>query len=167
MSTLLYVSSLFTLDVGRTRRAVASEDNVIKLVKLSNLTEVKDLVGHSEQAKSVDFSPNGKFVASASCDGSVKVWDIKNGEETAASWPCLPKDSGDSQMLCRLRFDPSGDFLALPGKHTVDVISTKTWKPAYTLRGGHSDKLVTVTAWAPNGKYLATADMDKQVCAYV
>jgi chromosome transmission fidelity protein 4 len=146
--------------------AVASEENVVKLVSRADITQITDLVGHSEQVKSVDFSPDGKFVASASCDGSVKVWNVANGDEFVASWPCLPKDDGDSKMLCRARFNSTGKLLALPGKHNIDIIDTATCKTAYTLLHGHADKLVTVTSWSPDGKFLATADMNNQVHSY-
>ena len=36
--------------------------------------------GHSNLICSVAFSPDGKTLASSSCDGTIKFWDVKTGE---------------------------------------------------------------------------------------
>src|SRR5271166_4711471 len=39
------------------------------------------LQGHSQPVVSVAFSPDGKTLASASYDGTLKLWDVTNGKE--------------------------------------------------------------------------------------
>ena len=36
--------------------------------------------GHSDLISSIAFSPDGKILASGSCDGTIKFWDVKTGE---------------------------------------------------------------------------------------
>jgi len=42
---------------------------------------IRTLEGHTEWISSVAITPDGRYVVSASYDSTLKVWDIKNGEE--------------------------------------------------------------------------------------
>ncbi|MBW4498751.1 MAG: AAA family ATPase [Scytonema hyalinum WJT4-NPBG1] len=67
---------------GRTI-ATASDDKTVKLWKLDDtlcqtpnrtINAYKTLIGHEERIISVKFSPNGKQIASASFDKTIKLW---------------------------------------------------------------------------------------------
>ena len=46
--------------------------------------QVFTLAGHSDLVVSVDFSPDGKHVASGSWDNSVKIWNAETGAEVSS-----------------------------------------------------------------------------------
>ena len=46
--------------------------------------QVFTLAGHSDLVFSVDFSPDGKYLASGSKDTLVKIWNAKTGAEVSS-----------------------------------------------------------------------------------
>src|SRR5262249_57686519 len=66
---------------------------------------VRQLDGHDGKIKSLDFSPDGKFLASAGssdADGKpVRVWDVAAGRER------LPIETG-GEYYDSVRFSPDG-----------------------------------------------------------
>src|SRR5258707_5500316 len=58
---------------------------------------------HSNSVESVDFSPNGQLVASASGDKTVRIWNMRDGSTRVFS------DS--AQGLWCVTFSPNGQYI--------------------------------------------------------
>jgi WD40 repeat protein len=113
------------------------------------------LSGHSGSVSSVAFSPDGKTLASASGDQTVKLWDIATRKELATL-------SGHSGVVTSVAFAPDGKILASAnGDTTVKLWDIVTRKELATL-SGHSGTVISV-GFAPNGKTLASASTDNTV----
>src|SRR5262245_31165612 len=70
--------------------------------------------GHEREVFTVVFSPNGQVLASASYDGTIRLWDVARGSTTV-----LKLNNHASSTA--LAFDPTGKVLATSGDARSDV----------------------------------------------
>ncbi|AKG20075.1 NACHT and WD repeat domain-containing protein [Calothrix sp. 336/3] len=113
------------------------------------------LGGHAEQVNGVSFSPDGKTLASASNDNTVKLWDTDTGK-------LLKSLTGHTEWVNGVSFSPDGKTLAsASGDNTVKLWDTATGKVIKTLTG-HIDS-VNGVSFSPDGKTLASASGDNTV----
>mmetsp|Transcript_39519 Transcript_39519/g.92858 ORF Transcript_39519/g.92858 Transcript_39519/m.92858 type:complete len:114 (+) Transcript_39519:105-446(+) len=79
------------------------------------------LHGHRRPVSSVTFSPDGKLLASASWDKTVKLWSTETG---AKLWSTL---HGHRRPVSSVTFSPDGKLLASASwDKTVKLWSTET-----------------------------------------
>lgn len=120
------------------------------------------LAGHTEPVYAVDFAPDDARVATASLDGTARIWDVATGallttfEHTAAR---IGNKTG-----CRLygvAWSPDGSRLVTTCEERVAVV----WdvaapdKPLAVLEG-HTDA-VEFAAWSPDGAHIVTSSFDR------
>ena len=105
--------------------------------------------GHRDRVNSVVFSPDGKQLASAGHDRTVKVWDLATGNEVLNLM-------GHTNAVFSVAFSPDGKRLASGSwDHTVKVWDLTTGNESFTLRG-HKDSVYGI-AFSRDGKRLANA----------
>ncbi|KNA23049.1 hypothetical protein SOVF_028360 [Spinacia oleracea] len=111
------------------------------------------MTGHQQAVNHVYFSPDGQWVASASFDKSVKLWNGVTGKFVAAfrghvgpvyqiSW------SADSRLL-----------LSGSKDSTLKIWDIRTQKLKQDLPG-HADEVFAVD-WSPDGEKVASGGRDR------
>jgi WD40 repeat protein len=122
----------------------------------STSPEIFTQIGHDDWVESVAWSPDGRTLASASFDNSIKLWDAGNGQ-------LLRTLDGHAGAVYSIAWSPDGRTLASgSGDNSIKLWDAASGQLLRTLNG-HTDAVLSV-AWNPNNdKTLASGGRDKAV----
>ncbi|MEP6519738.1 AAA-like domain-containing protein [Microcoleus vaginatus] len=131
-------------------RVIAALQQAVSAVKERNHLE-----GHNNVVISVAVSPDGKTLASASFDNTIKLWNLQSQKPIATL-------TGHSNPVYSVAFSPDGKTLASASSDkTIKLWNLESQKELTTLTG-HSRSVWSV-AFSPDGLILASASGDKTI----
>jgi WD40 repeat protein/DNA-binding SARP family transcriptional activator len=138
-------------------RVVAiADEHAIRLYDLTTGNQMVEMSGGDGTPQDIDFSPDGKLLASATLAGEIDLWDVKTGRSLAR----LSNESHGRAYDSTVRFSPDGRMLAV-GDTSGNIVIWDLAKrrPVGSPLAGQNVSIDTVD-FDPSGRMLATMSDD-------
>ncbi|RMH46028.1 MAG: hypothetical protein D6694_03930, partial [Gammaproteobacteria bacterium] len=154
LQSSIAVFNSIAFDPMAERVIVGSDDYTARIVNLTS-GDVLTLQAHRGPVYGVDFSPNGKLVATAGWDATIRIWDSQTGKLTNIL-------DGRSGEIYDVEFSLDNTILASAGQdRKVHVWNIATGREKQTLAGHKA--AVRHIAWIADGTTLASVSDDDTV----
>ncbi|GAA6027268.1 hypothetical protein JCM8097_002541 [Rhodosporidiobolus ruineniae] len=135
--------------------ATSGADNDIRLWNLDGDSSISTLSGHESRVCRINFHPSGRYLGSASYDGTWRLWDVERSEE-------LLLQEGHSKEVYAIAFQQDGALVASGGLDAIArVWDLRSGRTALVL-SGHSRDILSID-FSPNGYQVATGSNDDTI----
>jgi len=113
------------------------------------------MTGHQQLINMVSFSPDGRFISSASFDKSIRIWDGLSGKYIAAL-------RGHVGAIYQVAWSPDSRLLVSASKDSTVKLWNVSTKKLLNDLPGHADEVYAVD-WSPDGQRVASGSKDRLV----
>lgn len=122
-----------------------------QLMAERTIQERDRITGHHPGISSIAWSPDGKFLASAGWDNTLKIWSVEG--------KLLHTLKGHSAPVASVTWSPDGNEIASGSWDETIKIWSSRGQLLETIEG-HQSGIVSI-AWSPDGQRLASGGEDK------
>lgn len=140
------------------RVAIGHFQRMISLFDTATLDRLDVLHGHTKPVSAIVFSPDGTRLASASDDGTTRVWDLSSGRTLR-----VLTNAPGARPVTSLAFSGSGEMLA--GANTSGARVWAWKRDARLVLEGHRSFVYRVV-FSPDGRLIASSDWDNTICLW-
>jgi WD40 repeat protein len=138
--------------MGAKRRDTEPRDEV----QPPGFTLRRPLVGHDWPVLAIEWSRDGKMIATGSADRSIRVWDAETGTP-------LQTLTGHSGVVFSVAWSPDSQWLASgSADHSVRFWKGPDWQPDWQDHEKAGSE-VSCVAWSPDGAALASGSWDGEI----
>ncbi|WP_341731508.1 AAA-like domain-containing protein [Microcoleus sp. EPA2] len=120
---------------------------------LAKIRERCQFVGHKDWVRSVSFSPTGDRIATASDDGTAKLWDLQGN--------CKVTFTGHNDLVRSVSFSSTGDRIATASDDGTAKLWDLQGNCLVTFTGHQHHQWVNNVSFSATGDRIATASSDK------
>jgi WD40 repeat protein len=128
-------------------------DGTIQLWDVETGKILRTLTDQKATIFGLDYSPDGQLLASASLDGSVRIWNVLTGDSFSLPVSAAP--------MWDVAFSPDGRFLAAVGKDGRVTIWNLTDRQVVASFAG--EKPLYAVDFSPDGTVVAIAGSDPRI----
>ncbi|MFE1838267.1 nSTAND1 domain-containing NTPase [Streptomyces sviceus] len=151
------------IDLVAHRLRPDDEGTNTRLISIVNAPLATPLTGHTGAVYLTSFSPDGKLLATAGYDRTVRLWDVSDRRHPKALGKPL---AGGTSWVSSAVFSPDGRTLASAGDdgriRRWDLADPRHPKPLGAPLTGHGGTIYLI-AFSPDGRTLASAGEDRTV----
>jgi WD40 repeat protein len=139
-------------------------DNSIWLYYSDTLENIGHLDGHTDEVLTLDWSPDGLYLASGGMDDTIRIWDMHSGDNFGTLFTTL---EGHTDWVLKLQWSPDGSRIAsiTPDRSIPPVngteLSLATW--IWNVSTEQVERVLPVFVgsialdWQPNSQIIANA----------
>ncbi len=128
---------------------------IVRIVDARTGALVRVLKGHTRPLDDLQFSPDGKFLASSSLDRTARVWNVRTGA-------LISVFRGSTDQVNGVSFSPDGKLVvSASNDSTARIWNPKNGALIRTLRGHQGP--VYDAQFSPDGTRILTSSLDRTI----
>jgi WD40 repeat protein/heme/copper-type cytochrome/quinol oxidase subunit 3 len=124
----------------------------VRIWDAATVVELRQFSGHFDLIRDATYSPDGRFIVTASSDKTAQIWDAATGSS-------LRVLSGHSDIVNRATYSPDGRFIVTASSDGTARIWDAATGLSLRVLSGHSG-IVDDSAYSPDGRFIVTASSD-------